>query len=108
MEGNQDGRILKVGVLQLGKVLAAMGGLFGLIALFIIGLGSAIVPNMKFQMLFLLMPVGAILGGFIGGCFVAFISNIALKLSNGVELAFDGIPPEGGGGSDEQTEKQSA
>ena len=108
MEGNQDGRLLKVGILQLGKLSAFIVGVLSVIAVVLILLASFVIPNIKFQMTFLLFPIGAAVVAFISGCVGGFLSNIVLKLSNGIELAFDGIPPEGGGGEDKETEKQSA
>ena len=54
------------------------------------------------------MPLGVIAAGFIFGCVGGFVANVALKLCDGIQLSFEGIPPEGGGSADEQTEKQSA
>ncbi len=87
----------RIGVLSLGKFAGIVSVIFGLIGFLVFLVLFLIAPTQNATTALISAIVGIVLyiiGGFIAGCVIAFVYNLALGLSGGVELEFKEEPNE--------------
>jgi hypothetical protein len=91
-------RIRRIGVLQLGIVLAALYGCISLIVvpfLLIGAVASSGQGGVGLPIVFILaIPLLYALAGFLGGLLIAAIYNLIAGWTGGFEITLDDVPPD--------------